>query len=136
MALKITRRFLGALLVLAVVVLALVTVGEPQDVTSPTIRETIGVSCWLIWLIAILVTGVVLILGGESVRYGSLASLLLWVAMCLLVWGTVPHHDQGATQHAGGRQVGQRVGRHIGAYDRLPGHRAAQRVVDRGAQHG
>ncbi|HEY4489541.1 MAG TPA: hypothetical protein VJA87_03640 [Candidatus Paceibacterota bacterium] len=92
MALKITRRFLGALLVLAVVVLALVTVGEPQDVTSPTIRETIGVLCWLIWLIAILVTGVVLILGGESVRYGSLASLLLWVAMCLLVWGTVPTH--------------------------------------------
>ena len=33
--------------------------------------------------------------------------------------------DHGSTDHAGRRQVGERVGRHIGADDGFPGHRAA-----------
>ena len=44
--------------------------------------------------------------------------------------------DQRAADHARRGQVGQRVGRDVGADDRLPGDRAAQRIVDRGAQHG
>ena len=44
--------------------------------------------------------------------------------------------DQRAADHARRGEVRQRVGRHIGADDRLPGHGAAQRIVDRGAQHG
>ena len=43
--------------------------------------------------------------------------------------------DHHAADHAGRGEVRQRVGRHVGADDRLPGHRAAQRIVDRGAQH-
>ncbi len=44
--------------------------------------------------------------------------------------------DHDPADDAGGGEVGQRVGRHIGADDRFPGHRAAQRIVDRGAEHG
>ncbi len=44
--------------------------------------------------------------------------------------------DHGAAHHAGRGQVGERVGRHIGADDRFPGHRPAQRVIDGGAEHG
>ena len=44
--------------------------------------------------------------------------------------------DQRAADDAGRGEVRQRIGRHIGADDRLPGHRAAQRIVDRGAEHG
>ena len=40
------------------------------------------------------------------------------------------HHDERAAHHAGRRQVGQRVRRHVGADDGLPGHRAAQRVME------
>ena len=43
--------------------------------------------------------------------------------------------DQRAAHHAGAREVGQRVGGDVGADDRFPGHRAAHRVVDRGAEH-
>ena len=45
-------------------------------------------------------------------------------------------HDQRAADHAGRRQVRQRVGRHIGADDGLPRHGAAQRIIDRSAEHG
>ena len=45
------------------------------------------------------------------------------------------HHDQHPAAHAGRCEVGQRIGRHVGADDGLPGHGAAQRVVDGGAQH-
>ena len=45
-------------------------------------------------------------------------------------------HDQRAADDAGRRQVRQRIGRHIGADDGFPGHRAAQRIIDRGAEHG
>ena len=45
------------------------------------------------------------------------------------------HHDQHAPGHAGRRQIGQRIGRHVGAHNRLPGHRAANRVMDGCAQH-
>ena len=44
--------------------------------------------------------------------------------------------DQRAADHAGRRQIRQRVCRHIGADDGLPGHDAAQRIVDAGAKHG
>ncbi len=44
--------------------------------------------------------------------------------------------DQGAANDAGRGEVRQRVGRHIGADDRLPGDGAAQRIVDRCAEHG
>ena len=44
--------------------------------------------------------------------------------------------DHRAAHHAGRGEVGQRVGRDIGADDRLPGHRAAHRIIDRGAEHG
>ncbi len=44
--------------------------------------------------------------------------------------------DQRAAHDAGGGEVGQRVGGDIGADDGLPGHRAADRVIDRGAEHG
>ena len=44
--------------------------------------------------------------------------------------------DHDAADHAGGGEVGERVGRHIGADDRFPGHRAAQGIIDRGAEHG
>ena len=44
--------------------------------------------------------------------------------------------DHHPADHARGGEVRQRVGGHVGADDRLPGHRAAQRIVDRGAQHG
>ncbi len=45
-------------------------------------------------------------------------------------------HDEGAADHAGRSQIRQRVGRDIGADDRFPRHRAAQRIVDGGAEHG
>jgi hypothetical protein len=45
------------------------------------------------------------------------------------------HHDQHAAGHAGRGEVGERIGRHVGADYRFPGDRAAQRVVDRGAEH-
>ena len=44
--------------------------------------------------------------------------------------------DHGAADHAGRRQIGERVGGDIGADDRFPGHRAAQGIIDRGAEHG
>ena len=44
--------------------------------------------------------------------------------------------DHNAADDAGGGEVGQRVGRHVGADDGFPGHRAAQGIVDRGAEHG
>ncbi len=44
--------------------------------------------------------------------------------------------DHRAADHARGGEVRERIGRHVGADDRFPGHRAAQRIVDRGAQHG
>ena len=44
--------------------------------------------------------------------------------------------DQRAAGHAGGSQVGQRIGGHVGADDRFPGHRPAHGIVDGGAQHG
>jgi hypothetical protein len=43
--------------------------------------------------------------------------------------------DQRAAHHARRRQVAQRIGRHVGADDALPGDGAAQRVMDAGAQH-
>ena len=46
------------------------------------------------------------------------------------------HHNQRATHHAGGRQVAQGIGGHIGTHNRLPGHRAAQRVMNGRTQHG
>ncbi len=46
------------------------------------------------------------------------------------------HHDQHAARDAGRGEVGQRVGRHVGADDGLPGDGAAHGVVDGGAQHG
>ena len=45
-------------------------------------------------------------------------------------------HDQRAADDAGRGEIRQRVGGHIGADDRFPGHRAAQRIIDRGAEHG
>ena len=45
------------------------------------------------------------------------------------------HHNQHAALHAGAGEVAQSVGRHVGADDGLPGHRAAQRVVDAGPEH-
>ena len=44
--------------------------------------------------------------------------------------------DQRAARHAGRGEVRQRVARHIGPRRRLPRHRAAQRIHDRGRQHG
>ena len=44
-------------------------------------------------------------------------------------------HDQRAADHAGRGEVAERIGRHVGADDRLPGDAAADRIVDRGAQH-
>ncbi len=46
------------------------------------------------------------------------------------------HHDQRAAHHAGGGQIGQGVGGHVGADDGLPGDSPAQGVVDGRAQHG
>ena len=43
--------------------------------------------------------------------------------------------DQCAAHHARRGEVGQGVGGDVGADDRLPRHRAAQRVVDRRAEH-
>ena len=43
--------------------------------------------------------------------------------------------DHHPADHARRSEVRQRVGRHVGADDRFPGHRAAQRIVDRGAEH-
>ena len=43
--------------------------------------------------------------------------------------------DQRAAQHAGRGQVGERVGRHVGADDAFPGDGAAHRVMQAGAQH-
>ena len=45
-------------------------------------------------------------------------------------------HDQCATGHATGGQIGQGVGGDIGAHRGLEGHSAAQGVVDRGGQGG
>jgi hypothetical protein len=45
------------------------------------------------------------------------------------------HHHQHAPLHARRRQVAQGVGCDVGADDGLPGHRAAQRVVDGRAEH-
>ena len=44
--------------------------------------------------------------------------------------------DQRPADHARRGEIRQRIGRHVGADDGFPGHRAAQRIVDRGAQHG
>ncbi len=44
--------------------------------------------------------------------------------------------DHHAADDAGRGEVRERVGRDVGADDRFPGHRAAQRVVDGGAEHG
>ncbi len=44
--------------------------------------------------------------------------------------------DHHAADHAGGGEIRERVGGHVGADDRLPGYRAAQWIVDRGAEHG
>ena len=46
-----------------------------------------------------------------------------------------PDHDQRAAQDAGRREVRQRIGGDVGADDRLPGHRTADRVIDRRGQH-
>ena len=43
-------------------------------------------------------------------------------------------HDQRAADHARRGEVAERIGRHIGADDRLPGDAAADRIVDRGAE--
>ena len=43
--------------------------------------------------------------------------------------------DQRAAGHTGRSEIGQRVGGDIGADDRLPRHRTAERIVDRCAQH-
>jgi len=45
-------------------------------------------------------------------------------------------HDQGAANDARRSEVRQSVSRDIGADDRFPGHRAAQRIIDRSAEHG
>ena len=45
------------------------------------------------------------------------------------------HDDQRAAEHTRRGQVGQRIGRDIGADDRLPRHRAAHRIGHRGGQH-
>ncbi len=45
-------------------------------------------------------------------------------------------NDHRAADHAGRRQVRQGVCRHVRPDDRLPGDGAAQRIVDRGTQHG
>ena len=44
--------------------------------------------------------------------------------------------DQRAAHDAGGGEVGERVGGDVGADDGFPGDGAAQRIVDRGAEHG
>ena len=44
--------------------------------------------------------------------------------------------DHHAADHAGRGKVRERVGRHVGADDRFPGDGAAQRIVDRRAEHG
>ena len=62
----------------------------------------------------------------------GVASLLRHHAALAVV---LAEHDQGAAHHAGARQVGERVCGDVGADDRLPGHGAARRVVDRGAEH-
>ncbi|MCY1361149.1 hypothetical protein D9M69_478070 [compost metagenome] len=46
------------------------------------------------------------------------------------------HDDERATGDAARGQVGQRIGRHVGAHGRLEGDGAAQRVVDGGGQRG
>jgi hypothetical protein len=45
-------------------------------------------------------------------------------------------YDQGAADDARRSEVRQSVGCDVGADDRFPGHRAAQRIIDRGAEHG
>ena len=42
--------------------------------------------------------------------------------------------DDRTASHAGGREVGQGIGGDIGADDGFPGHRAADGIVDRGAE--
>jgi hypothetical protein len=44
-------------------------------------------------------------------------------------------YDHGAADHAGRSEVRQRVGGHIGADGRFPRDRAAQRIIDGGAEH-
>ena len=44
--------------------------------------------------------------------------------------------DHDAADNAGGGEVRQRVGGDVGADDRFPGYRAAQWIIDRGAEHG
>ena len=44
-------------------------------------------------------------------------------------------HDQRAADDARRGEVAERVGRDVGADDRLPGDAAAHRIVDRGAEH-
>ena len=44
--------------------------------------------------------------------------------------------DHGAADDAGRREVRQGIGSDVGADDRFPGHCAAQRIVDRCAEHG
>ena len=48
----------------------------------------------------------------------------------------LPDDDERAAPDPGGGYVGQRVRGHVGADGGFPGHRAAQRVIDRGSQHG
>ena len=43
-------------------------------------------------------------------------------------------HDQRPADHARRGEVGERIGRHVGADDGFPGDAAAHRIVDRGAQ--
>jgi hypothetical protein len=44
--------------------------------------------------------------------------------------------DDGAALHAGGGEVRQGIGGHVGANRGLESHGAAHRIVDRGAEHG
>ena len=46
------------------------------------------------------------------------------------------HDHQHTAGDAGRSQIGEGIGRHVGADDGLPGDGAAQRVVDGRAQHG
>ena len=69
----------------------------------------------------------------DSGLHGDREAALLDHAGALAV--VLADHDQRAADDARRGQVRQPVGRHIGADDRLPGHRPAQRIVDRRAQH-
>ena len=47
-----------------------------------------------------------------------------------------PDDDERAALDPGGSHVGQGIRGHVGADGGFPGHRAAQRVIDGGGQHG